>query len=110
GLNLWPNGVRVLRNAGVGPEYSAACAEFDRYITLTASGELVSNEPLDDWEQRFGAPQTGVYRGDLHSILSSALGSERVRLGHRLVDFADDGVCVRAKFANGVVADGDLLV
>jgi FAD-dependent urate hydroxylase len=110
GLNLWPNGVRALYEVGLREAYDAISASFDRFITMSSNGVTVSDQPVADWPQRFGAPLTGVHRRDLHAILAGALGTDRIHLGYRLVECVDEGSQVTARFANGETATGEFLV
>lgn len=110
GLNLWPNGVRVLDALGVGERYRQICKILARYCTYDSDGTLIATEDVSHWQDRFGAPLTGVYRSDLSEMLADAVGGDRIRFGCRLTGFDDDGARVHAFFADGTQAAGDLLV
>ena len=62
GLNLWPNGVRVLKELGLGPQYERISASLDYYRTYSSNGEVVAVDDLRDWPDRYGAALSGVYR------------------------------------------------
>lgn len=109
GLNLWPNGVRVLRKIGLEAHYRAISASLDYYRTFSADGNVVAVDDLRDWPERFGANLSGVYRRDLSAMLVEALGRERLNLGHRVVDVEQNGT-VTCRFADGQTAEGDLLI
>jgi salicylate hydroxylase/6-hydroxynicotinate 3-monooxygenase len=61
-------------------------------------------------ERKFGAPYLLAHRGDLHAALASAVPSECVRLGHKLVGLDETGDGVRLSFANGITSDADALI
>ena len=109
GLNLWPNGVRVLKELGLGPQYTETSASLDYYRTFSSTGEIVAVDDLHDWPERYGAALSGVYRRDLSAMLLAALGQDRIRLGYQVVRVEQDDK-VRCWFANGESAEGDLLI
>ncbi|MCK0195945.1 FAD-dependent monooxygenase [Ancylobacter sp. 6x-1] len=110
GLNLWPNGVRVLKELGLGPHYAAISASLRTYRTFSSTGEVVAIDDVSDWPERYGAALSGVYRRDLSRMLADALGAGRLQLGRRVVAVAQDGDTVSCRFADGGSAEGDLLI
>jgi 2-polyprenyl-6-methoxyphenol hydroxylase-like FAD-dependent oxidoreductase len=110
GLNLWPNAGRALKSLGLAREYDALSVKVDRFLTVSTSGETLFERPADDWDTKYGAPATGIFRRDLSVMLGEALGWDHLRFGHELVEFTDDGCTVECKFANGESASADLLV
>lgn len=109
GLNLWPNGVRVLTALGLGRRYAEIASSLDYYRTFSSSGEVIAVDDLRDWNERYGASLSGVYRRDLSKILVDALGPDRLRLGWQVTG-VEQGDTVVCRFANGEIAEGDLLV
>lgn len=109
GLNLWPNGVRVLKSLGLGDRYTEISCSLERYRTFSSRGEVVAVEDLRDWPERYGAFLSGVFRRDLSRMLLGALGHDRIRFGHQLTE-VEQGDRVACRFSNGEIADGDLLV
>jgi len=110
GLNLWPNGVRVLQDLGVGNQFERLANIIERWPTFSSDGELVTVEDVGAYRERYGAPLTGLYRKDLNAMLADELGAEHICYGHELVDLEDHGDRVEARFANGESASGDLLI
>ncbi|MFK7841223.1 MAG: FAD-dependent monooxygenase [Sphingorhabdus sp.] len=53
-----------------------------------------------------------IYRADLQQVLIDALKAlgGQISTDHKLIDFHESGDQVQAKFANGEIAEGDLLV
>lgn len=109
GLNLWPNGGRVLKALGLGQRYAEIASNLEYYRTFSSSGEIIAVDDLRDWHERYGAPLSGVYRRDLSRMLIEALGPDRIRLGRQVVS-VDQGDTVVCRFANGEMAEGELLV
>jgi 2-polyprenyl-6-methoxyphenol hydroxylase-like FAD-dependent oxidoreductase len=104
GLSIWPNGVHALRALGLGelaeraPRSGGALRRADGSVLVTYDPEAIA--------ERFGAPLVGMHRADLHDGLIAGLGSERLRLGMRLVSFEDDEL----RFADGTAGSADLVV
>jgi len=109
GLNLWPNGMRVLEKIGLRSALATVATSLDYYRTFSSTGDVIAVEDVRNWRERYGAPLCGIYRRDLSRILLEALGSEKLRDGHQLVSVEqdDDVVCT---FANGERARGDLVL
>lgn len=109
GLNLWPNGVRVLNHLGVGDRFREIAASLDFYRTFSSTGEVVAVEDVRDWPKRYGAALSGVFRRDLSRLLKDALGAHKIRLGRHLVA-VEEGDTVICRFADGETVEGELLV
>jgi FAD-dependent urate hydroxylase len=110
GLELWPNGVRVLDELGLTDSFVRVSNPIDEYVTVSSEGEHVSTEDTASYRARFGAPVAGVYRRDLNALIAEGLGLERIRFAHELVAFEDSGAGVTCRFENGSSETGDLLV
>ena len=52
----------------------------------------------------------GMHRADLVEFLAAALPAGVVHTGHRATGFEQDGDVARVSFANGAVAEGDIVV
>jgi 2-polyprenyl-6-methoxyphenol hydroxylase-like FAD-dependent oxidoreductase len=108
GLSIWPNGVRALRELGLG-DLAAAAPRADGALRRADGSALAGFDP-DALEARFEAPLVGFHRAGLHEGLIAAVGAERVRTGMRLAELDrvelrfDDGSSVRADLIVG--ADG----
>lgn len=109
GLNLWPNGVRVLKQLGVGDRFLEIASSLDYYRTFSSTGEIIAVEDVRDWPERYGAALSGVFRRDLSRLLKEALGADKLRLGRRLVAVEQDDTVV-CQFADGETVEGDLLI
>ena len=104
GLSIWPNGVRALRELGIG-DLAAAAPRADGALRRGDGSVLAGFDP-DALEARFGAPLVGFHRADLHQGLIAAVGAERVKTGMRL-EALEDG---ELHFADGSAARPDLVV
>ncbi len=110
GLNLWPNGVRVIQELGLRREFIEVANVVSYYRTLLSDGTMVSDEDVGSYIERFGAPVTGIFRRDLSALLAKALGAAHIRFGQELTKVEDFGDRVECHFANGNRLSGDFLV
>jgi salicylate hydroxylase len=112
GIQISPNASRLLHLLGLG-EALARCGvrpaafhqrrwDDGRTLQRAVLGEAI--------EAEFGAPYYHFHRADLLAALAGAMPQDRVHLGHRLAGFADHGVRVELRFANGARAEVDVMV
>lgn len=103
GINLLPHAVRELSELGLLPALDALGVRTREAVYFTRHGQHVFTEPTGmaagyDW------PQFSIHRGDLQTILLSAvrerLGPDRVVCNHRCVDVVQDASGVTAQFAD----------
>ena len=90
GLQISPNGTRVLQSLGLEPALKAVvCQAKGKEIRMWNTGQRWKLFDLgDDCLSRFGAPYWMVHRGDLHNILLAAFNARSdapVRLNARVV-------------------------
>ncbi len=115
GVQLGPNGTRVLIALGLGPALEAVvCPAAGKAIRLWNTGQTF---PLFDLGEsavaRYGAPYWMVHRGDLHAILLAALTARQpdaLRLGATVAGFAQDAGAVSVRLADGETVAGAVLV
>jgi len=109
GVFLTPNSVRQLQRVGLGPavEQRGARVGFEsRYFRH--DGTPIAPVQVTDssgWNATFG-----MHRADLVEMLAAALPSEMVHTGHRCSGFAQSGDVARVSFANGAIAEGDVVI
>ena len=90
GLQISPNGTRVLQSLGLEPALKAVvCQAQGKEIRMWNTGQRWKLFDLgDDCLSRFGAPYWMVHRGDLHKVLLAAFNARSdapVRLNARVV-------------------------
>ena len=88
GLQLSPNGRRVLHHLGLAEPLAAVAVHPHRVVLRRWDDdrELLSN-PLGDMPERLGLPYANIYRPDLVDVLTGALArtTAEMRLGSRVV-------------------------
>jgi 3-hydroxybenzoate 6-monooxygenase len=115
GIQLGPNGMRVLALLGVA-EALRPCAGEPVAIEVHAgaSGRLLARLPLGEWiADRHGAPYWVVHRGDLHGVLLAAAAREpliEVRAGFEVASVAQTAAGATVTDANGHSLAGPILV
>jgi salicylate hydroxylase len=109
GVFLTPNSVRQLQRVGLGPsveKWGALVGSGSRYFRH--DGAPIAPVQVTDasgWNATFG-----MHRADLVEFLASALPPHVVHTGHRCTGFEQDGAVVRVSFANGAIAEGDVVI
>jgi salicylate hydroxylase len=114
GLQISPNASAILRRLGVLERFRAAALE-PRAIRVRRAidGRVLAVMPLEDAEQRWGAPYLLAHRADLQRALLSAVAEEPgivLRTSAAVTDFAPTHDAVTIALADGGTATGDLLV
>lgn len=109
GISIWPNAIRVLDAIGAGERVRAlGVAQGDGRL-MTWSGRTLIDLSMSDIERACGAPVLMLHRASLVEALRASFDG-RVHLGHELVGVDQDDERVTARFANGVVSSGDVLI
>jgi salicylate hydroxylase len=112
GVQIAPNGSRVLQALGLGPAIEAvACVAAAKEVRLWNSGRTWPLFDLGaDCMARFGAPYWMLHRGDLHHVLLAAVRArdpDAVRLGVRVEAFDDQGDRIVLRASDGRCFAGD---
>ena len=112
GIQLSPNGVRVLESLGLGEELAGFCTEPDYHkYSLWDTGETVSRTPLmPRVRQAYGYAYYHAHRADLIAAITRALDPLRLRLNTRVVAVGQDGSGAWAESESGERMAGDLLI
>jgi salicylate hydroxylase len=114
GIQLSPNGMRVLDWLGAGAALRASAVEPGAHVFRDwKTGETLLELPLGPAAgSAFGAPYLHAHRADLLQAMLEALGGEDegVRLGCRVVGVRQADVAVEAELADGSIERGAILV
>ncbi|HVX92454.1 MAG TPA: FAD-dependent monooxygenase [Xanthobacteraceae bacterium] len=109
GVFLTPNSVRQLQRVGLGlsvERWGARVGPGSRYFRH--DGTPIAPVQVTDsagWNATFG-----MHRADLVAFLAESLPDDVVHTGHRCTGFEQDGARARVRFANGAVAEADVVV
>ena len=112
GIQLSPNGVRILERLGLADDLSRFGVEPESHqLKNWKTGETVLQTPLKAVvKDTFGAPYYHAHRADLIDALADRLNPRRLRLNTRVVSVNQDGDKVTAWLADGSSEIGDLLI
>jgi salicylate hydroxylase/6-hydroxynicotinate 3-monooxygenase len=109
GIQMMPNSMKVLRGIGIEDRLrSVAFAPCSHLNRDGYSGELTRELPVP--ESLYNAPYLCMHRADLHDALASAVPSEIVHLGKKLVALDQGGGQVTLRFEDGTTASADAVV
>src|SRR3954447_21630946 len=109
GVFLTPNSVRQLQRVGLGPaveQRGARVGTGSRYFRH--DGTPIAPVQVTDsagWNATFG-----MHRADLVEMLAAALPPGVVHTGHRCSGFEQSGDPARVSFANGAIAEADVVI
>jgi len=115
GVQISPNGSRVLIELGLGPAMaSIAAIPVAKEMRLFNTGQAWRVQDLGaEAEARFGSPYWLVHRGDFHALLVRALEKQApgaVRVGARAIGFEQDTDGVALHLEGGERVRGDALI
>jgi salicylate hydroxylase len=112
GVSLSPNAIKALRALGLATPIAQIGFESDHQLVRTwNTGDVVSKVFRKGvYEKEFGAPYLSVHRADLVDVLRQQLPDSVFRLGMQCVRAETDDTKARAYFADGSVAEADVLV
>ena len=112
GLQLGPNGVRVLYALGFKPDLDRlACAPPDQVSIDWRTAAVRLRQPLSsEAVRRFGAPYLQAHRHDVYDCLVRTLPPARVHLGMSCTGVSSDSRTAVATFANGRQVEADVII
>jgi len=112
GIILSANATKVLRRLGLERALIAAGIKSHHYVSRAwDTGETMYEIVFDEASQeRHGGPYIHIHRGDLHAVLERGVAAETIAFDHRLVDVRQNSGSMRLGFANGAVAEADIVI
>jgi salicylate hydroxylase len=112
GLQIGPNGVRVLRALGLGDALRRNAFEPTNMVSLKwDDASLRFREPMRGYYlEKFGVPYMTAHRADIHAMLREAVGAVPLRLSAHCVGADTVNDTAVARFADGTQAEGDIVV
>jgi salicylate hydroxylase len=112
GLQIGPNGVKVLRALGLEAELMRNTFEPFGIMSVTwDEGRLRFRQPLKDVaREKYGAPYLTAHRADLHNLLRRAAGDAPLHLGANCIGAETVNRTAAARFADGSTAEADIII
>ena len=110
-IQISPNASRIVQHVGLGEKLAKfGVRPLAFHQRRWEDGRTLLRTPLGDAVlEAFGFPYYQVHRGDLLTMLTAALPTERLHLGDKLAAFEERGDRVSMQFDNVVRADADLM-
>lgn len=111
-VNLTPNAVKCLDGLGVGDIIRETAARPTRRLSRTwDTGEITSNIVMgNEAEERYGAPQLTIHRGDLLKALEQQLPSDIIHLDHGVESITHSDAGSDIQFEGSRSTSADLVV
>ncbi|WP_296381063.1 flavin-dependent oxidoreductase [Reyranella sp.] len=113
GINLLPHGMRELSELGLADRLAAKAIETRTLSYYSRYGQPI----ISDLRGRYAGydwPQLSIHRADLHKVLLDTvrerLGSDAVRLGHKVTRLDQNAGRVTLHFDNGHFTHGALAI
>lgn len=115
GIQISPNGMKVLQALGLGDQIAAAGFHpRASQIRRGKSGRVLMVSPMGrEMERRYGAPYIHIHRADLVDILMAAVTAQApgaVKTGCRVTGYDQSAEQVVAKLNGGGEVRGDILI
>lgn len=115
GVQISPNGTRILSALGVGDELTKrSCQALGKEIRLWSTGQTWQLFDLGAVSiEQYGFPYLTVYRPDLLAVLETAvrgLKPDAIHLGRRVEEFRQTGSGIELILEGGGVAKGDVVI
>lgn len=115
GIQIGPNGARILASLGVAPLLEPHAASPDAIrIRDAATARDLATFPLGRWiAARHGAPYWTAHRRDLHTALHTAAAREslvEIRTGVEVVDMRDGPETATSITTDGAAIAGDAVI
>jgi 6-hydroxynicotinate 3-monooxygenase len=112
GIHLSPNVMLVMRRLGIEKVLSDIALRPDAFVSWQRdTGAVLFEPPFDPAsEARYGAAYINVHRGDLHSVLESALVPGTVVFGKKLSHIENSRFALRLSFEDRVQAEAVLAI
>jgi len=109
GIAVQPNGMRALRELGLGDVVERAGARVRRWLFRDQRGDVLCDIDLEAFWGTVG-PFIGIERTTLHDALRSGASSARCRLGTWITSLAERDRVVSVEFSDGSEREYDLVI
>lgn len=109
-ISLWPNGVKVINQLGLGDTVQRQSGFVDHMRYLSAQGTPLTEFSLSPLFEAVAQRTYPVSRFALQKTLFNAVGAEHIELGRNCVDFSIQADGVSAHFDTGDTLSADLLI
>ncbi|MDU4059081.1 MAG: FAD-dependent urate hydroxylase HpxO [Pseudomonas oryzihabitans] len=109
-ISIWPNGVKVLEQLGLGSAIAAVSGDMQTMSYRDHEGQLLTRFSLLPLYEAVGRPARPIARAHLQRLLLKAVGAEHVTLGVGCEGFEQDTAGVTVLLNDGRRERADLLI
>lgn len=111
GLQIAPNGMRVLSQLGLAESLRASGVESNEFCFEDEAGKVLACFPNGP-SSSYGLPAIFISRSVLHAAVLQELERQDIPIHYakRLQGVSSGGSCVTAEFSDGSLAEGSILV
>jgi 2-polyprenyl-6-methoxyphenol hydroxylase-like FAD-dependent oxidoreductase len=109
GIAVQPNGLRVLRELGMGPAVERAGAVVRDWQFRDQRGDVLCRTDLETIWGEVG-PMIGIERAALQEVLCAGAGAVPCRLGTWVTSLRQTDRCVSVEFSDGGAGQYDLVI
>lgn len=112
GIQLSPNGVRILEALGLGKALAGFCTtpDFHKYSAWDTGETILSTPLMPKVLEAYGYAYYHAHRADLIAALTGSLQKAHLQLNTRVRDFGQEGERVWVECEDGTRITGDVLV
>src|SRR4051812_33017064 len=112
GLQIGPNGVKVIRALGLWDAYDKIAFQPTNQVSIKwDDASLRHRVPLKSIAtEQYGAPYTTLHRAHLHGLLRDALPEGSIHLNANCVGASSDDEVAVVRFADGRQAEADAVI
>jgi len=112
GVSIHPNAARLLKRIGLDDQLRKIGSPINGITLRSSKGDAITT-PAGPATPAF-SQETGqgynVHRADFLNLLFAALPDGTVKLGHRCLQLKEESEGVQLSFANGAVAEADVVI
>lgn len=112
GIHVGPNVMKILRAMGIEDQLNQIGSHPDFWYSRDGkTGEEIARIPLGDYAvSNYGASYLTVHRGDFHKLMVDSIAPGVLEYGKKLTEVVDRGDSVHLAFADGSVAEADIVI
>ncbi len=111
GINIYPNGMNVLRATGVVDQLMALGQVPKTWFSrVWDTGDLLYSQPQQEWHRKYGEPHTILHRGDLQGALAAKLQPGSLQFDKHVLGIDEAGDVLTVRFADGASVEADVVI
>ncbi|MCM3714422.1 FAD-dependent monooxygenase [Halalkalibacter oceani] len=110
GIGIGSNAIRALDEAGIGETILEIGNVLEKQVFLNGRGRKMTELNFSLIDERFGAKNITIHRGELLRMLQQALPAKSIQLKKRCIDFKQSKDKVEVIFEDGSKDEADFVI